>query len=417
MAFAHAGTQGASGVKFVFEDCCLDTDRRELRRGARPIAVEPQVFDILELLVRNRERVVSNADLIAAIWKGRIVSDSALNSRITAVRQAIGDSGQRQGLIRTIRRKGYRFVAAVQEESSIAADGTVKSMAAAAASVPRMETTQSVKFCRTKDGINLAVSSLGSGPVLVRAAHWGTHVEYDLQNPLTDPLLQRLGSRFHLVRYDGRGTGLSDWNVQEISFTTFLDDLATVADSLGLERFALLGMHGAAAASIAYAARHPHRVSKLVLYGGYAQGPYRRASTRDAAWARAMLTLLGSSQERPVFVRAFGSLWLPSGTLEQINWFVDLARVSISSENQRKFDTTVVNIDVVDLLPLVRAPTIVFHCIRDNLIPFEEGRRLAYAIPNARFVALESENHALLSTEPVWEKMMTEMEAFLANGN
>jgi DNA-binding winged helix-turn-helix (wHTH) protein len=111
-----AAKVGASRVKFMFDDCCLDTDRRELRRGTRPVAVEPQVFDILELLVRNRDRMVSNDDLIAAIWKGRIVSDSALNSRMTAVRQAIGDSGQRQGLIRTIPRKGYRFVAAVKEE-------------------------------------------------------------------------------------------------------------------------------------------------------------------------------------------------------------------------------------------------------------------------------------------------------------
>jgi pimeloyl-ACP methyl ester carboxylesterase len=193
--------------------------------------------------------------------------------------------------------------------------------------------------------------------------------------------------------------------------------LETVVDALGLERFALLGMHGAAAVSIAYAARHPDRVSKLVLYGGYAQGPYRRASTRDADLAGEMLTVLGSSHEPPVFVRAFGSLWLPSGTLEQINWFMDLARVSISSENQVRFGTAVVNIDVVDLLPQVKAPTIVFHCIHDNLIPFEEGRRLAYAIPDARFVALESENHALLSTEPAWEKMMTEMEVFLVNIN
>jgi pimeloyl-ACP methyl ester carboxylesterase len=196
--------------------------------------------------------------------------------------------------------------------------------------------------------------------------------------------------------------------------------LETVVDALGLERFALLGMHGAAAVSIAYAARHPDRVSKLVLYGGYAQGPYRRASTGDAdwaAWAGAILTFLGSSRERPVFVRAISSLWLPSGTLEQVNWFMDLARVSISSENQVRFGTAVVNIDVVELLPQVKAPTIVFHCIHDNLIPFEEGRRLAYAIPDARFVALESENHALLSTEPAWEKMMTEMEVFLVDIN
>ena len=152
------------------------------------------------------------------------------------------------------------------------------------------------------------------------------------------------------------------------------------------------------------AVRHPRRVSRFVLYGGYAQGHYQRGSTGDADWANAMITVLGSSQERPVFVRAFSSLWLPSGTPEQIKWFMDAARVSLSGENQARFGIAVGNIDVLDLLPMVRVPTIVFHCIRDNLIPFDQGRQLACAIPHARFVALDSENHALLSTEPAWKK-------------
>jgi len=202
--------------------------------------------------------------------------------------------------------------------------------------------------------------------------------------------------------------------VGEISFETFLDDLETVVDSLGLERFVLLGMHSGAAVSIAYAVRHPQRVSKLVLFGGYAQGHYQRGSTGDAEWAKAMRTLV--SQERPVFIRAFSSLWLPSGTPEQVQWFLDLARVSHSSENQAKFATAVGNIDVADLLPTVKTPTIVFHCIRDNLIPFSEGRHLACSIPNAGLVALDSENHALLASEPAWTKMMEEMEGFLTDG-
>jgi pimeloyl-ACP methyl ester carboxylesterase len=153
----------------------------------------------------------------------------------------------------------------------------------------------------------------GSGPTLER---------------LTSPLLRRLAGHFHLVRYDGRGTGLSDWSAGEISLETFLDDLETVVDSLALERFALLGMHSGAAVSIAYAVRHPQRVSKLVLFGGYAQGHQQRNLSRDADWAKAMTVVLGSSQEHPVFIRAFSSLWLPSGTPEQVQWFIDLARVA-----------------------------------------------------------------------------------------
>jgi DNA-binding winged helix-turn-helix (wHTH) protein/pimeloyl-ACP methyl ester carboxylesterase len=401
---------------YIFDSYSLDGDKRELHEGELVILLQPQVFDLLEFLLRNHDRVVSKDEMLAAVWGGRIVSESTLASRINAARSAIGDNGEDQRLIRTFLRKGVRFVGQVREmqTSGDARTPRPEGPADGPTGAPSAAPKQAVTFRRTKDGVNLAVASVGNGPVLLRAAHWGTHIEYDLQNPLTGPLLQRLAGHFHLVRYDGRGTGLSDWSVGEISFETFLDDLETVVNSLGLERFVLLGMHSGAAVSIAYAVRHPQRVSKLVLFGGYAQGHYQRGSTGDAEWAKAMRTLV--SQERPVFIRAFSSLWLPSGTPEQVQWFLDLARVSHSSENQAKFATAVGDIDVADLLPTVKTPTIVFHCIRDNLIPFSEGRHLACSIPNAGLVALESENHALLASEPAWTKMMEEMEGFLTDG-
>jgi DNA-binding winged helix-turn-helix (wHTH) protein len=181
---------------YFFEDYSLDIDRRELRRGAEVVAVEPQVFDVLAYLISHRERVISNNDLIASVWNGRIVSESTLSSRIAAVRHAVGDSGERQGLIRTIPRKGYRFIAQVREntEAGDGRDATPKNAAGLTtgecAAVPK----QTVTFCRTKDGINLAVASVGCGPVLVRAAFWATHIEYDYQNLVTGPLLQRLAA-------------------------------------------------------------------------------------------------------------------------------------------------------------------------------------------------------------------------------
>jgi DNA-binding winged helix-turn-helix (wHTH) protein/pimeloyl-ACP methyl ester carboxylesterase len=382
-------------VIYIFDNYTLDGNKRELRDREVVIQLQPQVFDLLEFLLRNRDRVVSKDEMLAAVWGGRIVSESTLASRINAARSAIGDNGQDQRLIRTFLRKGARFVGLAREVQASGVAGTAKPerLADGSASGPSALPRQAVTFSQTDDGTNLAVASVGSGPVLVRAAHWGTHVEYDLQNPLTSPLLRRLAGHFHLVRYDGRGTGLSDWSVGEISLETFLDDLETVVDSLALERFALLGMHSGAAVSIAYAVRHPQRVSKLVLFGGYAQGHQQRNLSRDADWAKAMTVVLGSSQEHPVFIRAFSSLWLPSGTPEQVEWFMDLARVSHSSESQAKFGMAVGKIDVIDLLPMVKVPTIVFHCIRDNLIPFSQGRLLACSIPNARFVPLDSENH------------------------
>jgi DNA-binding winged helix-turn-helix (wHTH) protein len=197
-----AGGERSRRLIYAFEHYLLDTDRRELWRGAETVAVAPQIFDILEYLIRNRYRVVTNDDLIAAVWSGRIVSESTLSSCISAIRHAVGDSGERQCLIRTIPRKGYRFIAQVRENSE-AGDGpgaTPKNAAGLTSSMTSAHPKQAVTFCRTVDGINLAVASVGCGPVLVRAAHWATNIEYDWQNMVTGPLLQRLADRFHLVQ-------------------------------------------------------------------------------------------------------------------------------------------------------------------------------------------------------------------------
>jgi pimeloyl-ACP methyl ester carboxylesterase/DNA-binding winged helix-turn-helix (wHTH) protein len=404
---------------YFFENYSLDIDRRELRRGTEVVAVEPQVFDVLAYLISHRERVISNDDLIASVWSGRIVSESTLSSRIAAVRQAIGDSGERQCLIRTILRKGYRFIGEVRENSEAGGglDATPKNAAGLTAGISAAHPKQAVTFCRTLDGINIAVASIGCGPVLVRAAHWATHIEYDLQNLVIGPLLLRLADRFHLVRYDGRGVGLSDRNVPAISPETMLYDLEAVVDALALDRFILLGISGGAATSIAYAVRHPHRVSKLVLFGGYAQGRNKRDSPQDAEEAQAFLTMArsGWGDDRSAFARAFFSFWLPTGSPEQLKSFIELQRIGAfdgrTSVNLRR---AVDDIDIVDLLPKVGVPTIVFHAIHDRLVPFDLGRRLAASIPNARFVPLDSENHALLSDEPAWAKLVGELEAFLA---
>jgi pimeloyl-ACP methyl ester carboxylesterase len=407
---------------YFFENYSFDINRRELRRGAEAVAIEPQVFDVLAYLISHRERVVSNDDLIASVWNGRIISESTLSSRIAAVRHAIGDSGERQYLVRTIPRKGYRFIAQVREHLQAIGgpDLTPQNAAGLTAGASAAHPKQEVTFCRTVDGINLAVASVGCGPVLVRAAHWATHIEYDWPNQVTGPLLQRLAARFHLVRYDYRGNGLSDRDVPAISFQTMLDDLEAVVDALALERFALLGISGGAATSIAYAVRHPHRVSKLVLYGGYAQGRNKRDSPQDAEEAQAFLTMIrkGWGDDRSAFARAFFSFWLPAGSTAQLKSFIELVRAAHTdgrtAVNRRQ---AVDDIDIVDMLPKVNVPTVVFHCIHDRLVPFDLGRRLAASIPNARFVALDSENHALLADEPAWAKFVGEMEAFLSDGS
>jgi len=405
---------------YAFEDYSLDPNRRELRRGAELIAVEPLVFDLLQHLIRNRDRVVSKDDLIAAVWNGRIVSESTLTSRMNAARNAVGDSGEQQRLIRTIARKGHRFVGEVRDEQEPRYAGAarpVSSTTSKQATPSALPDKQAVTFCKTKDGVNIAIASVGEGPVLVRATSLPSHVEYDWESPITGPLLQRLANGRRLVRYDGRGNGLSDRNVSDISLATYLDDLDAVVDLLKLERFAMFGMSGGAATAVAYSVRHPHRVSKLVLFGGYALGRNKRGIPQSVDEAKAFLTLLRSGwpDVQSTFWRAFNSFFLPNNSPEQFKWLMDFHRVAASSEDSIKMRMAVDDLDVLHLLPKVDIPTIIFHCMHDNLVPFEQGRLLAASIPNAKFVALESENHLLLSHEPAWPKFVNDMEAFLAD--
>ena len=395
-------------MQFLFGDYSLDIGRRELRRGAALIDIEPQVFDLLVYLVRNRDRIVTKDDLIAAVWGGRIVSESTLSSRITAVRKAIGDSGEQQALIRTAARKGLRFVGEVSEQASVGASSPVPSPAVAPP--PRHQ----VHFCTASDRVRIAYAEVGHGPPLLKTANWLNHLEYDWESPVYGPLLHALAADHRLVRYDARGNGLSDWDVPDISFEAFVNDLETVVEAVGLKRFSLLGISQGCAISIAYAVRHPERVERLVLYGSFARGRKKRGA-QEAAGSDALVTLMrqGWGKENPAFRQLFTSLFIPGGTEEQMRWFTDLQRITTSPENAARLREAVDEIDVTDLLPLVKVPTLVLHCRNDAVQPFDEGRRVAAGIPGARFIALEGQNHVPLQGEPAWSRLVEEMRDFL----
>jgi pimeloyl-ACP methyl ester carboxylesterase len=389
-------------MRYSFDDCLLDIDRRELSKGGELVATEPQVFDLLVFLLRHRDRVVSRDDLIEGVWNGRIVSESALASRINAARRAIGDDGAAQKLIKTIVRKGFRFVGEAREDE-----------AGAHAPVPL---AQSISFCRTSDGVNIAVATVGNGPILVKTANWLNHLEHDWQSPIWLPMLQRLAARFRLVRYDGRGNGLSDRDVADISQDGFVRDLDAVIDTLDADRFALLGLSQGAAAAVTFAARHPNRVSRLVLYGAYAQGRNRRGSSEDATTAQAVLAMMqqGWGHADSAFMRAFSSLYLPNASREQVKSFADMQRLSTSGEIATRLRIACDDIDIIDLLPKIKVPTLVVHARHDQVAPLEQGRLIAAQIPGAKFVTIDSENHVPVPTDPVWETLMSEIEAFAA---
>ena len=399
-------------MTLVFADCEIDCDRRELHRTGLSTHLEPQVFDLLVYLVRHRDRVVSKEELIRAVWDGRVISDDTLTSRVGAARRAIGDTGADQRLIRTVPRRGFRFVGEVREEhSASSAPVVVRS--------PRPDPSslqQNVTFCQTSDGVHLAVAAVGSGTTLVKAANWLNHLEFDWQSPVWSPTLTRLTASCRVVRYDGRGLGLSDWDVADLSFEAYVRDLETVADTLGLERFPLLGISGGAALSIAYAARHPDRVSRLVLVAGFPHGWFKRGSAAEIGQREALITMIrhGWGQDNPAFHQLFTSLFVPGGTPEQHQWFKDLQRVTISVENAVRLAHMFGEIDVSELLPRVAAPTLVIHSRHDARVPFEQGLLMAREIPNARLVALDSHNHIVLSHEPAWQRFTAEVCTFLA---
>ncbi len=398
------GAAVGRGMRFRIDGgCVLDPEKRELHRSGEPVPIEPQVFDLLLLLVRSGGRVISRDELLADVWGGRIVSDSTLDSRINAARRALGDSGDAQRLIRTVPRRGFRFLGEVVEDVDPAPPAPLR-------------IRQEVTFCRSGDGVTLAVASAGQGLVLLRSGTWLTHVEKDWESPVWAPLLRALAAKHRLVRYDARGNGLSDRDVAEISFDAFCRDLETVADALGKECFALLAASQGGAAAIAYAVAHPARVSRLILSGAYARGRNRRGAPVEAEKAQALLTLMreGWGDTRSAFMQVFSSVYLPRGTPEQVRWWMDLQRSTTSAEMAIRFREACDAIDVSRLLPLVRVPTLVLHSRGDSVSPFEEGRRIAAAIPGARFVELNSDNHVVLEGEPAWPRMIGEIDRFLA---
>ena len=277
---------------------------------------------------------------------------------------------------------------------------------------------QAVRFCTAHDGTRLAWSAVGDGPPLVKTANWLNHLEHDWQSPLWRHWMREFLNSHCLVRYDERANGLSDWNTPEISFEAFVDDLACVVDAAGVERFDLLGISQGAAVAIAYAVRHPERVRRMVLYGGYAQGWASRATPEEVARREAMIALTdaGWGADNPAYRQLFTNLYIPGATTEQADWFTEMQRISASTENSVKIQRVLSQIDVRDLLPKVKVPTMVAHVRDDQVVPFAAGEHLAANIPGAQFVPMEGSNHILLDNEPAWSAFTAATRSFLAEG-
>lgn len=279
----------------------------------------------------------------------------------------------------------------------------------------RMLRTQKIGFCKVSDGARIAFATVGKGPPLVKAANWLNHLELDWNSPIWGPTFSACAEGRTFIRYDERGNGLSDWDVSDISFEAFVDDLEAVVDELELERFPLLGISQGCAVSIEYAVRHPERVSGLILIGGYPTGWRIGADKEDQLRRKAVMTLTqhGWGTSNPAYRHIFSQTFMPDSSQEDLEWFDEFQRLTTSPENAVRFQDAFGNIDIRDSLGKVQAPTIVFHARDDQRISINQGRELAIGIPKAEFVPLESKNHILLGHEPAWKACVDQTKAFL----
>ena len=263
---------------------------------------------------------------------------------------------------------------------------------------------QRIGFCEVRDGTKIAYATIGSGPPILKAANWLNHLEFDWASPIWGRSFATIARNRTFIRYDERGCGLSDWDVADLSFDAFVEDLEAVADKLGLERFPLLGISQGAAVSIEYAARHPERVSALILIGSYAAGWRIQAGPEEQARREAVLTLteVGWGTDNPAYRHIFSQTFMPDARPDDLAWFDEFQRQTTSPQNAARFQDAFGRIDVRHRLAQVRVPTIVLHAKHDQRIPLEQGREVASGIPDALFVPLESRNHILLDNEPAW---------------
>ncbi len=388
---------------YRFSNCVLDDHGFTLTRDGQVQPVEPQVFDLLLFLVRNPETLISKDQLIDAVWAGRLVSESAISARISAARNAVGDDGKSQAIIRTIPRRGFRFVAKLQSQTP---------------DEPRLKQKtgrQKIRYATADDGVKIAYALSGNGPPLIRTAHHPTHLELDWEEPIERQFIDGLGKTHTVIRLDQRGCGLSDLRVDDFSTTRSAKDVKAVADDMGLREFALLGSSSGALIATEFATMFPHCVSRMILLGGYVDGRSVRNGAAAQGEQETILKMAEEGWETPdsAFVYGYLSVYFPTATQEQLRPIARNLQNSCPKENEVLGRDFYNNHSIAGLLERVKTPTLVLHSKGDEVHPLSEGQKLAKGIANAELAVLDSRNHNPLPQEECWQIMFDLIEDFL----
>lgn len=389
---------------YAFADCILDTDRYKFARSGEPVELEPQVFDLLTLLADNPARLISKDEMVERVWGGRIVSEATISSRISAARSAVGDNGKDQRVIKTIARRGIELVAPVETDGN-----------RVSSTDSNHKINQKIRFARSLDGTNIAYAVSGEGPALMRTGHFLTHLEIEWNSIIWQPYLQELGRARTLVRYDLRLTGLSDRDATDLSLEAYAADMIAVADAAGLERFPVVAASQSVPIAIYVAAHHPERISRLVLYGGFAQGRQHRPDQSSKSEAAMLVEMMraGWGKKGSAFMRAFTTLYCPTASPEEIDDLMDMQLVSATPDTAVAARNALDNYDALPCLSKVQAPTLVMHARGDALQPIEQSRIIAAGIPGAEFVELDTDNHVYLHSDPIWREFVDRILNFV----
>lgn len=392
-------------MRYQFTDYILDTDAHSLFRDGKAQRIEPQVFDLLLLLLKNSGALVTKDQLVEEIWGGRIVSESAISARIAAVRKAVGDDGKRQAIIRTVARRGLKFVAEVSDDcvSEPATASTLRN--------PK------IRYATADDGVKIAFATSGSGPPLLRVAHHPTHLELEWTESTERVLFDALGNSRTLIRMDQRGSGLSDLDVDDFSTARSAKDMKAVVDTLGLKHFALFGSSNGAMIAVEFASMFPECVSHLMTLGGYVDGRSIRDGVAGSNADDAILKMAKEGWETPdsAFISGYLSVYFPTAKPEHLRQIAQNLQNSCPIENEIRGRDYYNHHSVADLLDKVHAPTLVMHSRGDAVHPISEGQKLARGIPEAQLMVLESRNHYPLPDETSWQSMVAAMHEFIAN--
>ena len=394
---------------FHFESFQLDVAERRLLCAGEVVPLRAKVFDTLCILVENHGRLLRKDELMQRLWPDSVVEDNNLDHNISRLRRALQEGANGKKFIETVPRQGYRFVADVQQIS-----GPPAAPAVVPSPSPDLQSRQEIQFFTTSDGVRIAYTIGGSGPPLVRAIDWLNHLDFEWKNPYRRHWFSQIMSHNTLLRYDQRGSGLSDWNVDDFSFERSLADFEELIATVGFDKFALVGSCQGGPIGAAYAARHPERITKLVLVGAFARG-WPPPGSMVIEQFNAMLTLIrhGWGRDNPAFRQLWTTLFRPDASPQESEWMNEFQRITSSPDNAAHMMAEFPKIDITDLLPKVSCPTLVLHSRDEAVVPASEGRLIASRIRGARYVELPSRSHEVVPSDPAWQIFVDEVSRFL----